>query len=340
VTVNAEVACRLIGVLRGAADEPGLQYARPPEPMHGGFWADIYSFSLASPPAGWPQELVVRLMPDPATARKETIVQAAVAAAGFPTPSVRASGGPDRGLGRAFMVMDKAAGRPLLSGLDGVTPALVRRLARQIPDLLAGSMARLHALDPDLVRGDLDRAGGLPVTERGLIAALGRHAAEFGRPDLVAAARWLASHPPAPVPHVICHGDLHPFNLLADGDRVTLLDWSSALIGPPGYDVAFTSLLLREPPMRVASWQKPGVRTVGGMLARRFTRAYQRTAKASVTPRELAWHQAVHCLRALVEVASWVHDGTLSQHAGHPWLVTKPAFARRLAALTGARITS
>ena len=45
-------------------------------------------------------------------ARKETTVQAAVASAGFPTPVVRASGGPEGGLGRAFTVMDRASGAP------------------------------------------------------------------------------------------------------------------------------------------------------------------------------------------------------------------------------------
>jgi aminoglycoside phosphotransferase (APT) family kinase protein len=306
--------------------------------MHGGFWADIYSFSLANPPDGWPAELVARLMPDPVTARKEMIVQTAVAAAGFPTPFVRACGGPDGDLGRAFMVMDRAVGGPLLSGLDGVTPAAVYRLARQIPGLLAGSMARLHALDPELVRGDLEQAGDVTVTVHHFVTALARLAAEFQRPDLVTAARWLTDHPPAPAPDVICHGDLHPFNLLADGDRVTLLDWSAAMLAPRAYDVAFTSLLLSEPPLRIPSWQKPVVRVAGGLLARQFIRAYQRKARAAIAPRELAWHQGLVCLRALVEVASWVHEGVLSQRAAHPWLATRPAFARRLAALTGTQV--
>jgi aminoglycoside phosphotransferase (APT) family kinase protein len=119
VTVKVDLVGQLIGVLRSTTGMPDLDYARQPEPMHGGFWAEIFSFSLANPPAGWPAELVVRLMPDPETARKETIIQRAAAAAGFPTPFVRASGGPEAGLGQAFMVMDRAAGRPALSGLDG-----------------------------------------------------------------------------------------------------------------------------------------------------------------------------------------------------------------------------
>jgi aminoglycoside phosphotransferase (APT) family kinase protein len=335
VTIEADIPGQLIGVLRNATGTPGLNYAGRPAPMTGGFWAELLSFSLAQPPDGWPAELVARLMPDPGAARKETIVQRAVAAAGFPTPCVRVAGGPDDGLGRAFMVMDRAAGRPALPGLDGgVTPAAAWRLLRQVPALLATAMARLHALDPGLVRDDLEQVRDQPVTMAELLAALLRFAAEFGRQDLAGAGRWLADRPPGPAPDVICHGDLHPFNLLADGDRVTVLDWSTALLAPAAYDVGYTALLLSEPPMRVPGWQRPLVRPLGRMLARQFVRRYRRQAAAAFAPGELRWYQAVICLRVLVEVASWEHYGVAGLHAGHPWLLSAPAFAARLQALT------
>ena len=338
MTVDTGIAERLIAVLRSAAGAPDLEYERRPEPMRGGFWAELFSFSLANPPAGWPAELVARLMPDPGSARKETIVQRAVAAAGYPTPFVRAAGGPDDGLGLAFMVMDRAPGGPALADLDGLSPAAVPRLLRQIPDLLATSMARLHALDPGLVRGELEQLRDVPVTVDGLLAALVRFARAFGRPDLADAGRWLADHPPGPAPDVICHGDLHPFNLLADGDRVTVLDWSTALLASRVYDVAFTSLLLSEPPLHVPGWQRPFVRVAGGELARRFIRSYQRRTATRIESGELSWYQAVVCLRSLAEVASWVHQGVAGSRTGHPWLVCGPAFAGRLATLTGTSV--
>jgi aminoglycoside phosphotransferase (APT) family kinase protein len=339
VTVNADLDERLIDVIRCVTGMPGLDYLRRPEPMSGGFWAELFSFSLANPPGAWPGELVVRLMPDPGTAGKEMIVQTAVADAGFPTPIVRASGGPDGGLGRAFMIMDRAAGRPALSGLDrGPTPDTLLRVLRRVPGLLAGSMARLHALDPDLVRGELAQVRDAAVTVPGLVGALARSAADSGRLDLVAAASWLADHPPVPAPEVICHGDLHPFNLLSDGDRVTVLDWSNALLAPRAYDVAFTSLLLSNPPLRAAGWQRPLLRLAGRLMAQRFLRAYRRRTRSGIERGELSWYQAVVCLRVLVEVAGWVHQGTDATRAGHPWLTSGPAFAGHLAAITGAPV--
>ena len=159
-------------------------------------------------------------------------------------------------------------------------------------------------------------------------------------PDLADAARWLALHRPGPSADVICHGDLHPFNLLADGDHVTVLDWSNALLAPRAYDVGYTSLLLSEPPLRVPGWQRPLLRLFGQRLARRFVRGYQRRTGTAVDPAELRWHQALVCLRALVEVAGWVHAGTAGAHAGHPWLSSGPAFARRLTTLTGVHVAA
>ena len=326
-------------MLRTATANADLGYADPPQPLTGGFWAELFAFSLAGPPPGWPGELVIRLMPDPALARKETIVQAAVAAAGYPTPVVRASGGPDSGLGRAFMVMDRAPGVPLLSGLSGtgaVTSAM--RALRQIPGLLAVSMANLHEQDPRLVRDRLDCARDTPVTVSGLLAMLHAAASEYRRPDLTAAAQWLAGHPPPPAPEVICHGDLHPFNVLVDGASFTVLDWSAALLAPRAYDVAFTSLLLAEPPLTVPRAIAPALRGAGARLASRFAARYQRAAGARIDPRELRWHQGLGCLRALTEVAGWSQDQLAGARAGHPWLRSGPAFARRLTALTGSNV--
>ena len=107
------------------------------------------------------------------------------------------------------------------------------------------------------------------------------------------------------------------------------------MLAPRAHDVGFTSLLLSEPPLRVPGWERPLVRMLGRVLARRFERGYQRRTGQAVEPGELRWHQAVVCLRALTEVANWVHEGVDGTRAGHPWLICGPVFARRLVTLTG-----
>jgi aminoglycoside phosphotransferase (APT) family kinase protein len=335
VTINGDLSSRLLHILQTATATPTLDYKRPPAPLNGGFWAELLAFSLADPPPGWPHELVARLMPDASVARKETIVQTAVAATGFPTPVVRMSGGPDNGLGRAFMIMDRVSGAPLLAGLNGIGAlASAIGLLRQMPQVLAATTANLHALDPQPVRDQLDPIDRLPVTVPALLDELYAAAVEYRRPDLASAGRWLIDHPPAPAPEVICHGDLHPLNLLVNGDQLTVVDWSAALLAPRAHDLAFTALLLAEPPLIVPGILRPLVRRVGAGLAHRFVDRYQRHAEVTIDAYALRWHQGVVCLRALVEVAGWAHAGLVDTRTGHPFLVSGPAIAQRLGTLT------
>lgn len=82
------------------------------------------------------------------------------------------------------------------------------------------------------------------------------------------------------------------------------------------------------------------VRAAGRWLGRRFRRAYSRHAAVDVDRQVLRWYEGVVCLRALVEVASWVAAGQVEDRRGHPWLVSGPGFAARLSTLTGASVTS
>src|SRR5260370_617732 len=113
------LATNLLAVLRTVTDTPTLDYAAPPVRLTGGFWADLVAFRLLDPPEGLSGDLVARVMPDPVLARKETILQAEVAAQGYPAPTVRRAGGPHGGLGGALRW-----GRP------GVHPARSRLGAR------------------------------------------------------------------------------------------------------------------------------------------------------------------------------------------------------------------
>lgn len=326
----------LLEVLRTATATPALTYDGPPSRLTGGFWAELVSFRLRGAPTGWRGPLVARIMPDPPTAAKETAVQSAVAQQGFPTPAVHLAGGPDDGLGQAFLIMALASGDPMLGGLGGAGAiAALPRLARRLPAMLATTMARLHQVDVEPVRERLVSAG-IDSSLVEVVERLTAGAALAGRADLASAGRWLAEHRSAAPPEVVCHGDLHPFNVLVDTDgTVTVLDWSAALIAPAAYDLAFTGLVLSEPPVSVPPALRPLVRAAGRTLARRFRRTYARQTGAPIDAVLLAWCEGVVCLRALVEVAGWVDAGVADERAGHPWLVAGPAFAARLSRLAG-----
>jgi hypothetical protein len=115
--------------------------------------------------------------------------------------------------------------------------------------------------------------------------------------------------------------------------------WSAALLAPPAYDVAFTGLLLAEPPVSVPAPLRPVVRAAGAGLARRFRRAYLERTGTPMDDDVLRWHEGIVCTRALVEVAGWVHEGTVAGRDAHPWLVSGAAFAGRLEKLTGVHVS-
>jgi aminoglycoside phosphotransferase (APT) family kinase protein len=333
--VEAGLCENLLELLRVTIDRPDLAFQGRPTRLSGGFWAELVAFRLQGAPAGWDGELVLRLMPDPVTAARESAVQTEVAAQGFPTPWVRLSGGVEAGLGRAFMVMDRAPGGPLLAGLDGFAAiTALPRLARRLPDVLAETMAHLHHLDTEPLRARLAGGDGVP----GLLAELATTAESCGRRDLAAAAGRLLDHPPAPAPApvVICHGDLHPFNVLAaPEDTVTVLDWSTAMLAPAAFDLAYTNLLLAEPPILLPSALRGPVRVAGRLLARRFRATYTRLA-APVEPDMLRWHTGVVCLRALVQLAQWTAEGRAADYHHHPWSISAPAYMATLTRTTTA----
>ena len=319
---------RLLDALRNSTGNGELDWARPPAPLAGGFWAEMYRIELADPPPGLDGRLVARIMPDPDpdTAALETAIQHHVHRHGLPVPAIRAAAGPTNELGRAWMIMDHAPGQPLLAGLDATTairhaPTLYRRL----PDHLARAAAQLHCcptagtdVDDHRDRADINT----------LLARIAEQANTIERPDLVAASSDLADH--TPPDRVICHGDLHPLNLLSHDDDWTLIDWSAAALADPHYDLAFTTLMIANPPLGGPAPVRAVARSIGGKIARRFLRTYEQLSGRPVDPDRLMWGQRVHALRALTELATWEHHNRLDDHQGHPWIVLRPALEARL----------
>ena len=316
-----------------------VSFRTPPVRISGGFWAEIYGFELQDPPVRLAGQLVLRVMPDASAGRREIIVQAWLADQGYPVAAVLLAGTAD-GLGAAFMVMPRVAGRSPLANLRLASAVLgLRRTLRSLPLLLADAASRLHALDPTSLRAAFDHAeidaanGGaasfLATVERAAVSE------SSGFDDL---SRWFKANRAASNVEVVCHGDLHPFNLLVDQyGAMTVLDWTGATIAPPEMDIGLTAALLRCAPIAVPKLIAPIVARITNHLANTFVEASRRSH--SLDDSAIAWWEALQCARALGEVAHGRLTPGSAIGEGHPFETAAPMMSRRLRALTGVDVT-
>ena len=313
-----------------------VSFRSKPVPITGGFWAQIYGFELDHPPEPFVGPLVLRVMPDATAGRREIVVQSWLGDVGYPVASVLHSGSVD-GLGEAFMVMLRIAGKSPLANLRLGSALLgFREILRSIPRRLGDATTQLHALDPASLRDRLgpDGLGG------GAAPYLARVAATAGVPGssgFDALLRWFDDNRPPPSREVLCHGDLHPFNLLVEehGEMV-VLDWTGATIAAPEMDVGFTAALLRCAPIAVPRPIAPVIARVTNHLAATFIDACR--SKQTLDDAALAWWEALQCARCLSEVAAARVSTSAVVGDPHPFETAAPMMLRRLRRLTGVEV--
>jgi len=302
-TPTADPAPALLAHLRRELHASDLGYAEPPVPITGGYDTRIYGFRLRAGPAAWAGPLILRVLSpghDPVRALRERATQNAVAALGYPVPRVLTASA-DRGpLGAGFLVMERAPGRPLLATRR---PGMGR--------LLAETHARLHGLNAEALLRALDdegRAAGWTfdrdaVSFEGHLAALDRRIQAAGLAGLSDGMRWLRARQPAErSARVICHGDFHPQNLLAEDGRATaVLDWPNVVVAAPEYDVAATRVILTQTPLSVLAMPvalRPLVAAGRRLLAARYVAVYRTLRPLDRT--RLPYFEAAGCMRGLV----------------------------------------
>ncbi|HKC05353.1 MAG TPA: phosphotransferase [Methylomirabilota bacterium] len=301
------MAPALLAHLRRELHAPALAYAEPPAPISGGYDTQIFGFRLAGGPAEWAGPLILRVLSpahDPARALRERATQNALAGLGYPVPRVLAAYVDRAPLGAGFLVMERAAGRPLL---DARRPGVAWTLA--------ATHARLHALNPEPVLRALDdegRAAGWgfdrdTVSFEGHLASLDRRIQVGGLDGLADGMRWLLGRAPgASGQRVICHGDFHPQNVLAVDERVTaVLDWPNMVVAPPEYDVASTRVILTQTPVAlfpVPAALRPLLAAGRRILVARYLAVYRK--RRPLDRARLPYFEAAACMRGLVRVAA------------------------------------
>jgi aminoglycoside phosphotransferase (APT) family kinase protein len=242
-----EIAGPLLQYLRQTLGTPQLSYEVPLRRISGGNETDIFGFALREAPAPFDRPLVARMFRAGGAAeraRSEAAAHPAVPGQGLAAPKVFLVGDRLDGPGNSFLIMERAGGR---SAVESVYPSVLARL----PALLAETMVALHRLDPAVLL-DAAEAAGLDRSAVTLDLSAEtrerRAAREF--PSLAALGEWLDRHRPDAPSSAINHGDLHPFNLMLDGGRVSsVLDWTRAVIAPPEYDIAANRIIVHYGPV-------------------------------------------------------------------------------------------
>ncbi|MCC7364638.1 MAG: aminoglycoside phosphotransferase family protein [Dehalococcoidia bacterium] len=210
-----------------------------------------------------------------AIARNEVAALRGLAAAGIPVPAVEAEGELD---GAPFTVQSWIEGEPLMD-LIGRRPWQVLRLGERFGRL----QARLHEVRP---------AGVVELDERQWLTKL-------RRPPLVEALRRAA------VPDAFCHLDYHPMNVMIDGRKLTVLDFTNARMADRRLDLAKTRLLLLISPLP-PSRLNPLLQVFRRLFARGWERGYRAEAgQFPLSPLFEAGATALH----LLDVESAVRDG-------------------------------
>jgi aminoglycoside phosphotransferase (APT) family kinase protein len=306
VVADATMLERLLDAIREVTDNPRARWALPPERLLGGSFADTFRVRLSDAPR-LEGDLVARILPEPDSWEREMLVQGHVAASGFPAPTVHLGALPGHGFDRAWILMDFVPGETLVTVTrwDPATIARVLLRLRQVPDLLARVTADIHRIEAGSIGGDLAlyRAVGA-----GLPWFYSRATALGDRNLMERAERLLATRPPF-VRSVLCHGDIHPVNILRDGKRDTVVDWTHAQYDDPHYDLAFTSLLLRMRPIPLPRFLRGRVRASGRRSAARFLAAYERESGTKVDPERLEWFTRLVALRIYIEGGEAIRRG-------------------------------
>ena len=207
-------------------------------------------------------------MPD-AMGEHEARIATAVDHAGVAAPRFH---GTTRLDGRFGLVYERLVGSSMLDRI-GQHPLEIDRLAAQfavlhasVHDTEGSGLSDLH----DELRRMIDRAGDQ-------LSAPARSAALSQLGDL-------------PEGRSLCHGDMHPGNVLLTAHGPIIIDWMTASCGNPVADVARTLFLLRD---SVIPAYVPWIqRRLLGIARRRFASTYLR-------------HYRSHRIVADVDLAAW-----------------------------------
>lgn len=251
------------------------------------------------------------------------LIQQHVSKYGFPAPAVHFGAMPTKEFAHAWILMDFDTGGTLVS--RRTRAAFARWIALRswrVPRHIARTCAAIHAVDAS----SMAYALAMPDSVAPVLNWLYSRAAKLSDRDLVERAQRLLAKRPPFQRSVLCHGNLHPLNILHSPGRDTVIDWTHAQYDDPLYDVAFTSMGLRLLPFPEPKALRPLIEVAGRLLSRRFIVSYEKASGIRVDRTRLAWFEQVIALRIYVEAAEARRRGTGPRATRDPALMIEPFF--------------
>jgi aminoglycoside phosphotransferase (APT) family kinase protein len=318
--LQAQLADALLAHLRRAFLAPELRFeGRPAVIQLEGGENLIASLQFAGGPPELSGPLILRRYPPDGDARGvlcERAIHENLLARGYPVPRVVYCTDDPGPIGGAFLLLERLAVGPLLSELGRLQrimsspralalelPALVRLALGRVPRDLAEHMLALHALDAGPIQAAIRDTGFSSdhFSVAGRLSQLDQRARRAELTGLFAAIDWLRATVPTQRAPVLCHGDLHFWNVIVDGDRTTgVIDWSPGHLcfADREFDAGNTSVLLRLrfPGLPVAV--RPLVHAVQRGMERRFLSLYSRSHPLDRT--RVRWSGTYRLVREMV----------------------------------------
>jgi aminoglycoside phosphotransferase (APT) family kinase protein len=308
-----QISDKLLAYLRTKLNNTDVSYDISLTPMVGGYEAFTYRFKLKGVQSELDKPLVLRLFQEyrnPEQAISEGAVQNALAAQGYPVPSVWFTSTDKAYISGAFLIMDFLPGETMLTAN-----------VAEMPSMLGKAHAVLHNLDPTPLRKTLNFQGF--IEQRYQLSGRLKWLTTKSKilPWLEESVQWLIENrPPEPDNLVICHGDFHPMNILVKNGKVTgVLDWPGFMIGDAIMDVAFTKVLCTIAARHLLPTQN------WDEVISRYLAEYRIERFLDMT--YLDYYRTLKCIIALVDGAegqeAWISPSALESLAKHIHDITK-----------------
>jgi aminoglycoside phosphotransferase (APT) family kinase protein len=271
---------------------------------------------------------------------REYRVTRALGGIGFPVAAPLALCMDEGVIGSHFFIMDLVEGRIFW---ESTFPGLPSAERKHYFDVLNGTLASLHSLDPeDLGLGDYGKGNDYLKRQ---IARWSRQYLEetaAGRvTDMDRLLEWLAQHVPAEEPARIVHGDYRADNLVFDvrEPRVrAVLDWELSTLGHPIADFTYHLMMYRLPPNIIGGFAGAELKALGIPSEEDYVRLYcRRCGRESIEG--LNFYMAFNMFR-LAAILHGIRGRIARGTASSPHAQSMAANLEQLAALAWQQTTS